>query len=92
MLTERVILIKSLSGLVKPVRCVKFSPVGKLLAACGDSTVVALFDVISGEQVANLAGHSSWVFAVAWNSTGDHLISGYETIEARPTLRSQTDS
>jgi len=54
--------------------------------------VVALFDVISGEQVANLAGHSSWVFAVAWNSTGDHLISGYETIEARPTLRSQTDS
>ncbi|KAF8533740.1 WD40-repeat-containing domain protein [Trichophaea hybrida] len=66
----------SLHGLVKPVRCVKFSPAGKLLAACGDSTVIALFDVLSGEQIANLTGHSSWVFSVAWNPVGDHLISG----------------
>lgn len=67
----------SLHGLVKPVRCVKFSPGGKLLAACGDSGVIALFDVASGERVANLTGHSSWVFSVSWNPVGDHLISGY---------------
>jgi len=66
----------SLHGLVKPIRSVKFSPGGKLLAACGDSAIIALFDVVSGEQVANLTGHASWVFSVAWNSTGDHLLSG----------------
>ncbi|KAI5841299.1 WD40 repeat protein [Tricharina praecox] len=56
----------SLHGLVKPVRCVKFSPGGKLSPHAA----------IHHQQVANLAGHSSWVFSVAWNSIGDHLISG----------------
>jgi WD40 repeat protein len=64
-------------GLVTPVRCVKFSPGGKLLGACGDSSVIALFDVVSGEQVAKLTGHSSLVFSISWNSIGDHLLSGY---------------
>lgn len=63
-------------GLVKAVRCVKFSPGGKLLAAAGDSSVVTLFDVVSGETVANYIGHTGWVFSLAWNSVGDHVISG----------------
>ncbi|TGZ85573.1 WD40 repeat-like protein [Ascodesmis nigricans] len=66
----------SLQGLVKPIRCVKFSPAGKLLAACGDSNVIGLFDVSSGEQVANLSGHSSWIFSLAWSTTGEYLVSG----------------
>ena len=63
-------------GLVKPVRAVAFSPAGTLLAAAGDSKVVALYDVASGEQVANLMGHGAWVFSVDWSDTGEYILSG----------------
>ena len=63
-------------GLVKPVRAVAFSPGGKLLAAAGDSRIIALYDVSSGEQVANLAGHSAWIFSLDWSDTGEFLLSG----------------
>lgn len=66
----------SLSGLVKPVRTVAFSPAGKFLAAAGDSKVIVLFDTSSGEQVANLPGHSSWILSLAWSTTGEYLLSG----------------
>lgn len=66
-----------LPGLVKPVRAVSFSPGGKLLAAAGDAKVVALYDVSSGEQVANLTGHGAWVFSLDWSDTGEYLLSGY---------------
>ncbi|EYE92560.1 SKI complex subunit WD repeat protein SKI8 [Aspergillus ruber CBS 135680] len=66
----------SLSGLVKPVRTVAFSPAGKLLAAAGDSKVIVLFDTSSGEQVANLTGHSAWILSLAWSTTGEYLLSG----------------
>ncbi|KAI9815038.1 MAG: superkiller [Pycnora praestabilis] len=69
-------LLHSLPGLVKPVRAVAFSPGGKLLAAAGDSKVIALYDVSSGEQVANLTGHGSWVFSLDWSDTGEFLLSG----------------
>lgn len=68
--------LSRLAGLVKPVRTVAFSPAGKLLAAAGDSKVIVLFDTSSGEQVANLPGHSSWVLSLAWSSTGEYLLSG----------------
>ena len=63
-------------GLVKPIRTVKFSPAGKLLAAAGDSKVIALFDVASGEQAANLVGHGAWIFSLDWSYTGEYLLSG----------------
>lgn len=63
--------------MVKSVRSVKFSPGGTLLAATGDSTLIALYDVGSGEQVANLRGHTSWVFSLDWSHTGEFLLSGY---------------
>ena len=53
-----------------------FSPGGKLLAAAGDSKVIALYDVASGEQVANLIGHTAWVFSLDWSHTGEFLLSG----------------
>lgn len=49
---------------------------GTLLAAAGDSKVIALFDAKSGEQVANLVGHQSWVMCLDWSSTGEWLVSG----------------
>ncbi|KAE8307102.1 WD40-repeat-containing domain protein [Aspergillus transmontanensis] len=66
----------SLSGLVKPVRAVAFSPGGKILAAAGDSNVIVLYDTSSGEQVANLPGHSAWVLSLSWSHTGEYLLSG----------------
>lgn len=63
-------------GLVKPVRAVAFSPGSKLLAAAGDSKVIALYDVSSGEHVTNLAGHGAWIFSLDWSDTGEYLLSG----------------
>lgn len=63
-------------GLVNPVRSVAFSPGGKLLAAAGHSKVIALYDVSSGEQVANLLGHGAWVLSLDWSDSGEFLLSG----------------
>jgi WD40 repeat protein len=67
----------SLEGLVKAVRSVTFSPGVKLLAAAGDARVIALYSVVSGQQVANLTGHGAWIFSLDWNDTGEYLLSGY---------------
>ncbi|KAI3530999.1 WD repeat domain-containing protein [Colletotrichum filicis] len=69
-------LLFSLPGLVKSVRSVAFSPGNTRLAAAGDSSVIALYDIKNGEQVSNLTGHSSWITSVDWNDTGEYLLSG----------------
>ncbi|KAL8960109.1 MAG: hypothetical protein Q9193_003134 [Seirophora villosa] len=69
-------LLHSLPGLIKPVRAVAFSPGRKLLAAAGDAKVIGLYDVASGEQVANLTGHGAWVFSLSWSDSGEYLLSG----------------
>lgn len=66
----------SLPGLAKPVRAVSFSPGGTLLAAAGDSKIIALYDALSGEQVANLSGHGGWICSLDWSSNGEYLLSG----------------
>lgn len=58
------------------MRSVKFSPASKLLAAAGDSQVIALYDVESGEQVALLEGHASWIMALDWSDTGEYILTG----------------
>jgi superkiller protein 8 len=69
-------LADSSTGLIKPVRCVAFSPGSKLLAAAGDAKVIALYDVKCGEQVVNLTGHGAWVLSLDWSHTGEFLLSG----------------
>lgn len=66
----------SCTSLLKPVRAVKFSPAGTLLAAAGDAGVVALYSVVGGEQVCVLRGHKAWVLSLDWSATGEHLLSG----------------
>ena len=61
---------------MKSVRSVSFSPASKSLAAAGDAKVIALYDVKSGEQVANLTGHGAWIFSIDWSDTGEFLLSG----------------
>jgi superkiller protein 8 len=70
-------LAHSLAGLVHPVRSVAFSPASKLLAAGGDARIIGLYDVNSGEQVANFTGHGGWVLTLDWSDTGEYLLSGY---------------
>ncbi len=65
-----------LSGLVKPIRAVSFSPGGKILAAAGDSKIIALYDALSGEQLANLNGHGAWICSLDWGESGQYLLSG----------------
>ncbi|KAM0330680.1 hypothetical protein ACHAQA_003632 [Verticillium albo-atrum] len=66
----------SLSGLAKPVRTVVFSPGNSRLAAAGDASVIALYDMNHGEHVGNLTGHSSWITSADWSDTGEYLLSG----------------
>lgn len=61
---------------MKPVRSVAFSPASTRLAAAGDSKIIALYDVQHGEQVADLIGHSAWIFSVDWSDTGEYVLSG----------------
>ena len=73
------------TGLVKPVRSVAFSPGGKILAAAGDSRVIVLYDTSSGEQIANLSGHSGWVLSLSWSVTGEFLLSRYAELFSFPS-------
>lgn len=55
---------------------VAFGPDGKRLAAgCRDSTI-RLVDIVRGQQVAELRGHTDYVHAVAWSPDGTRLVSG----------------
>ncbi|KAK1064358.1 Ski complex subunit Rec14 [Friedmanniomyces endolithicus] len=92
-------LAHSLAGLIKPVRSVKFNPTCKLLAAAGDARIIALYDTQSGEQIANLVGHGSWVMSLDWNWNGEYLPSGGYGGEAkiwslarRACMATQTES
>ena len=92
-------LAHSLSGLIKPVRAVRFSPANKFLAAAGDARIIALYDTQSGEQVANLTGHQSWIMSLDWNWSGEFLLSGaYDgkvkvwSLERRECVATQTES
>lgn len=92
-------LAHSLSGLIKPVRAVKFSPACTYLAAAGDARIIALYDARNGEQVANLTGHQSWIMSLDWNWSGEYLLSGsYDgkakiwSVERRECVATQTES
>ncbi|KAH9893827.1 WD40 repeat-like protein [Xylariomycetidae sp. FL2044] len=66
----------SLSGLVKPVRTIAFSPAGTRLAAAGDLGLIAIYDTKHGELLSQLRGHSAWITSVDWSDTGEYLLSG----------------
>jgi superkiller protein 8 len=36
-----------------------------------------MYDVSSGEQVANFTGHAGWIMSLDWSDTGEYLLSGY---------------
>lgn len=69
-------LLHSLPTQSLAVRTIRFSPGSTLLAAAGDSTLITLYDVRSGEAVALLRGHEAWITSLSWSYTGEYLLSG----------------
>lgn len=91
-------LTHTLPSLLKPIRTLRFSPASTLLAAAGDSRVIALYATRSGEQIANLTGHSSWIMSLDWNWSGEWLVSGawdgrakVWSVERRECVATQTE-
>jgi len=66
----------SLPSLTAPVRCARFSPGCRYLAACGDARVITLYEVETGEHIANLQGHQAWIMSLDWSYTGEYLLTG----------------
>jgi len=62
------------------VKCLAFSPDGRMLAFGGDDAIVWLMDVASGKELAQRAGHRGKISAIAFAPDGKTLVSGsYDT-------------
>lgn len=55
------------------LRAVAVSPDGATLATCGNDRMVRLFNAADGKLLAELAGHESHVYNVAFHPAGGHL-------------------
>ena len=59
-----------------PVRCVGFSPNGKLLAGGGDDGTVKVWDVGTAQETLSFKGHKSAVYSVCFSPDGKRIVSG----------------
>jgi WD40 repeat protein len=57
------------------IRALAVSPDGTRLASCGNDNLVKLWDTADGRLVAELAGHASHVYNVAFHPTDGTLVS-----------------
>ena len=69
-------LLKILEGHTDIVKCVCFSPDGKLIASCSDDKTIRLWDADSGVPVHEQLAHTGGVGSIAFSSDGRRLVSG----------------
>jgi WD40 repeat protein len=59
-----------------PTKSVTWHPDGQILASCGDSNQIWVWDVHRRGLLRTLQGHSDWTVSVAWSPDGKILASG----------------
>ncbi|HEY2412130.1 MAG TPA: hypothetical protein VGI40_07805 [Pirellulaceae bacterium] len=57
------------------LRALAVSPSGQLIASCGNDNLIKLWNAADGRQIAELAGHASHVYNVAFHPTNETLVS-----------------
>ena len=58
------------------IRCVAFSPDGRLVATAGDDSTARIWDARSGKELLSLRGHTDLVTSVAFAPNGKTLATG----------------
>ncbi len=58
------------------VAAVDFSPDGRIVVSAGNDQAIKLWDVATGELLKTLTGHTSRIHSVAFDRTGETLVSG----------------
>lgn len=73
---EKPLPIRTVEAHNRWIRAVAISPDGTLVASCGNDNLVKLWKFDGGTLVAELPGHESHVYNVAFHPGGKHLVSG----------------
>jgi WD40 repeat protein len=68
--------IRDFGGFGGPVFKLRYSPDGKILAACSGDRTVRLYSAEKGASIHTLQGHADWVYTVAFSPDGKTLASG----------------
>jgi WD40 repeat protein len=58
------------------IRAVDLSPDGTRIASVGNDLIVRLWDVTTGEKVAEWGGHEKHIYSVLFHPDGQHLLAG----------------
>ena len=56
--------------------CIDFSPDGTKIASGGYDESVRIWDILNGEQLLSLKGHTHYVYDIGWMPDGTTLVSG----------------
>jgi WD40 repeat protein/serine/threonine protein kinase len=65
------------------VTCAAFDATGRRVVAGGRDGAMAMWDAVSGQSVAKMAGHKGGAWAVAVSSDGERIVSGGEDAMVR---------
>ncbi len=74
---KKITLRKTLDQHLEGVRFVAYSPDGSKIVSASYDNTIKIWDVETGQELANLPGHSSLVISVAFSPDGTQILSAY---------------